>query len=171
MSELQESYDLVISLTNDELSDVLCQKFNSMKKTGRSDTATGKLRCVGDWGKYLFSVIDNRAQNFFNLVDIAVGMGGIPHKLVIASFSTWHQDILSEENSLMLKGNRRKRIHDSRLSLFADWEEPSLDEVVASLEYSYFHRDEIRRLGMKAGLDLKKYTWRKSAERLVQILY
>jgi ADP-heptose:LPS heptosyltransferase/glycosyltransferase involved in cell wall biosynthesis len=82
MEELRESYDLVVNLTHDTLSAEICRKIDSKRKSGCVFSRNGKVRTSGDWGKYLFAVVDNRAQNSFNLVDMAVGMGGIPHKPV-----------------------------------------------------------------------------------------
>jgi glycosyltransferase involved in cell wall biosynthesis len=54
--------------------------------------------------------------------------------------------------------------------LIARWQEPSVDELVAQLEYAYHHRQEIKQIGIKAGQDLQKFTWRNTAQQLLDIL-
>lgn len=81
--ELRESYDLVINLTHERLTSSICNSIRSTKKSGLACDRTGRVCMHGDWGKYLFSVVTdkaNRAQNLLNLVDIHIGMGGLPHK-------------------------------------------------------------------------------------------
>ena len=34
--------------------------------------------------------------------------------------------------------------------LWADWEEPTIDEIIAQIEYAYHNRGEIRKLGKQA---------------------
>ena len=45
-----------------------------------------------------------------------------------------------------------------------------LDELVDKIEYAYNHREEIRKIGQKAGEDLKRFTWERTAKRLLGIL-
>jgi len=79
---LHVHYDLVINLTHDLSSAILCDRVSGKMKFGRTQTVKDEIRAFGDWAKYLFAVVKNRTQNLFNLVDIHVGMGGIPHKPV-----------------------------------------------------------------------------------------
>lgn len=80
LPELGENYDLVINLTHDSSSALICSGLRSKKKSGRIFTAQEGVSLLGDWGKYLFSVVENRTENLINLVDIHIGMGGIPHE-------------------------------------------------------------------------------------------
>ena len=91
-------------------------------------------------------------------------------KPVIASYSTGHKDILTDENALLLKDITSFRMQGKDGDLVADWEEPSLDELIAQIEHAYHHRDEIRRIGSRGGEDLKEYTWSRTAERLLEII-
>jgi hypothetical protein len=51
----------------------------------------------------------------------------------------------------------------------AHWYEPSLDEIVSSLEYAYFNREAIRKTGKAAGEFMKSFTWDKAVDKLVDI--
>jgi glycosyltransferase involved in cell wall biosynthesis len=91
-------------------------------------------------------------------------------KPVVASFNSGHKDILTEENSIQLKTMHEFRLYDNNKNLIADWEEPDLDEIIAKLEYAYFHREAIKRIGEKAGNDMRNYTWERTAETLIKFL-
>lgn len=82
ISELKEDYDFVINLTHTLGSGRICERVDGKKKAGRINTYEGEIRLSGDWAKYLFTSSQNRTRNLFNLVDIYVGMGGVPHKPV-----------------------------------------------------------------------------------------
>ena len=74
--EFRESYDLVVNLTNDLGSSVICEKVRATRKLGRINTYAGELRLLGPWAKYLFSMVSHRLDNLFNLVDIQMGIAG-----------------------------------------------------------------------------------------------
>jgi glycosyltransferase involved in cell wall biosynthesis len=90
-------------------------------------------------------------------------------KPVIASYNTGHKDILTEENSFMLTEMNEDKIYFNN-KLWADWHEPSLDEIIAKLEYAYFNRNEIRQKGKTAGKFMKKFTWTQTARELISII-
>ena len=46
----------------------------------------------------------------------------------------------------------------------------SQDELVARLEYAYRHREEIKKIGIKAGQDLQNFTWENSAQQVIDLL-
>lgn len=86
---LKEPYDLVINLTHDFMSALLAGSIPSDLKSGLIREESDPLGYIVDkWGKYLFSVVKNRKANSFNLVDIHIGMGRIPHKPVRFFLST-----------------------------------------------------------------------------------
>jgi glycosyltransferase involved in cell wall biosynthesis len=91
-------------------------------------------------------------------------------KPVIASNTSGHQDIVSDENALLLHDLQEISITGPEQQLIARWQEPSVDELVAQLEYAYHHRQEIKQIGIKAGQDLQKFTWRNTAQHLLDIL-
>ncbi|MEO6095750.1 MAG: glycosyltransferase family 9 protein [Fibrobacteria bacterium] len=75
--EFRQSWDLIVNLTNDLGSAVLCEKIPATEKLGRINTYAGELRLLGPWAKYLFSMVSHRRDNLFNLVDIQMGMAGL----------------------------------------------------------------------------------------------
>jgi ADP-heptose:LPS heptosyltransferase len=82
LPELCESYDLVVNLTHGYFSALICQAVVGRKKSGRYYLGEDRVGVAGDWGKYLFSAVSNRAnriENLINLVDIHIGMAGLPH--------------------------------------------------------------------------------------------
>jgi ADP-heptose:LPS heptosyltransferase len=99
---LRLPYDVVINLTHDLSSSILCDRISGKVKFGRAQAAKDEIRALGDWAKYLFSVVKNRTQNILNLVDIHVGMGGIPHKPVENYLMVGHKAL--EKGRAILKG-------------------------------------------------------------------
>ena len=91
-------------------------------------------------------------------------------KPVIASFNSGHKDILTEDNSIPIKKMDEFRLFDDNKKLIADWEEPDIDEIISKLEYAYFNREEIKKIGKNAGEFMKKYTWERSADSLMKII-
>jgi ADP-heptose:LPS heptosyltransferase len=74
--EFSRTYDLIVNLTNDLGSAVLCRKIGAARKLGRVDTYEGEIRLLGPWAKYMFSLVSNRMDNPFNIVDIQMGIAG-----------------------------------------------------------------------------------------------
>ncbi|MFA4924888.1 MAG: glycosyltransferase family 4 protein, partial [Ignavibacteriaceae bacterium] len=109
----------------------------------------------------------NRAEGGTNLVLMEYMACGKP---VIASFSTGHKDILTDENSLPLKNMKEFKLFNERKELIADWEEADMDEIISKIEYAYFNRDEINKIGLKAASDLKQFTWEATSDNLLKIL-
>ncbi|NOX18950.1 MAG: glycosyltransferase family 4 protein [Chlorobi bacterium] len=124
-----------------------------------------KLRSL--YAKTDVALFPNRCEGGTNLVMMEYLACGKP---VIASYTSGHKDVLNENHALLLKENVPFRINDANGNLWADWEEPSLDEIVAKLEFAYNNRDSIKLLGKNAGEYMKNFTWEKSAEQLVKII-
>ncbi len=78
--EFRERYDLLVNVTSDFESAYICRNVEAEKKMGRIHTVEGELRLLGDWSKYLFSLVTNRTENLFNIVDIQVGIAGLAPK-------------------------------------------------------------------------------------------
>lgn len=112
-------------------------------------------------------VFPNRCEGGTNLVLMEYMACAKP---VIASFTSGHKDILTKENALLLDTLSENIITDDRKKRIARWEEPSLDELVEKIEFAYHHRKAIRNIGMRAGSDLKQYTWRDTAVTLLRFL-
>lgn len=108
----------------------------------------------------------NRCEGGTNLVLMEYMACGKP---VIASFNTGHEDILTEHNSIMLKQMRPLSIFDGNRQV-AEWNEPSIEEIIARLEEAYLYRHALRPIALQAGRDLSKRTWRDSARGFYGIL-
>lgn len=112
-------------------------------------------------------VFPNRCEGGTNLVLMEYMACAKP---VIASDTSGHKDILTSENAIRLADMQNFNVVGSDGALVGRWQEPSLDELVAQIEYAYHHRDEIQRIGSKAGEDLKQFTWKHTARRLIRLM-
>ena len=109
----------------------------------------------------------NRCEGGTNLVLMEYMACARP---VIASDTSGHRDIVNKNNALLLNQLSPFNVTDAKGELIARWQEPSLDEIVAQLEFAYHHRRHIRQIGLQAGSDLKQFTWALSARRLLEIM-
>ncbi|MCX7858308.1 MAG: glycosyltransferase family 9 protein [Deltaproteobacteria bacterium] len=79
---LKEAYDLLINLTHDFPSAIISDRIKALEKTGA--IAEGDRLILKDrWTRYIFSCVENREENSFNLVDIHIGMGKVSHRPVV----------------------------------------------------------------------------------------
>ena len=113
-------------------------------------------------------VFPNRCEGGTNLVLMEYMACAKP---VVASYTSGHKDILTRQNSLMLTNMKRFLLHDDGKRLVASWEEPSLEELVATIEYAYHHREQIRAIGKRAGEDMQHFTWDKAAAKIVTAIF
>ena len=109
----------------------------------------------------------NRCEGGTNLVLMEYMACGRP---VIASYATGHRDVLTADNALLLKTIRPFTVSDMSGRIIGLWEEPDVEEMVEQLEYAYRHRSEIRSIGARGAEDMKKFTWRRTAETVVQTM-
>jgi glycosyltransferase involved in cell wall biosynthesis len=112
-------------------------------------------------------VFPNRCEGGTNLVLMEYMACGKP---VIASFTSGHRDILSPENALLLTALKDLTVVGPDGRPIARWQEPSVEELVARIEYAYHHREAITQLGRRAGEDLKRLTWGETARRLSAVI-
>ena len=112
-------------------------------------------------------VFPNRCEGGTNLVLMEYMACAKP---VIAAYATGHMDIVSENNALLLRQLKGIEIRDDHGTPIGHWKDPSLDELVAQLEYAYHHREVLDGIGRQAGRDLQHATWRHCAERLSMII-
>lgn len=110
-------------------------------------------------------VFPNRCEGGTNLVLMEYMACGKP---VIASNTSGHKDVLTAQNSLILDNLTPYPIYDANKTLWADWEEPSVDQLVEQIEYAYHHRQEMAQLGEQAGRDMLRFTWAETAKSLVR---
>jgi glycosyltransferase involved in cell wall biosynthesis len=109
----------------------------------------------------------NRCEGGTNLVMMEYMACGKP---VVASFTTGHCDVLSDENAFVLKSLRNVNIQDNRGVLTARWQEPLIEDIVAQVEYAYQHRDEAHRRATRAAQDMGQLTWERTAGTILQAL-
>jgi len=107
----------------------------------------------------------NRCEGGTNLVLMEYMACGKP---TIASYSTGHKDVLTEENSLIIKKMDRMDINKDG-QLIAVWDEPDLDEVIEKLEWAYLHREELNEIGRVAGEDMSGITWQEAAKSFYEL--
>jgi len=111
-------------------------------------------------------IFPNRCEGGTNLVLMEYMACGKP---VIASYATGHKDILNENNSLLLKSIKPFQLEAEQKNII-DWEEPDLDELIYNIEFAYFNRNTIRKIGQRAGEFMKNYTWENTADTLLTYL-
>ncbi len=108
----------------------------------------------------------NRCEGGTNLVMMEYMACGKP---VIASFSSGHKDVMTDDNCLKLANLRSITIANNEQNV-ATWDEPDLEEAVAKLDWAYHHRDALRKIGERAGEDLRRMTWQETGKRFYAIL-
>ncbi len=112
-------------------------------------------------------IFPNRCEGGTNLVLMEYMACAKP---AIVSNTSGHKDIVNDENAILLNDMRDINLYGPHNELVARWQEPSLDELIAQIEYAYHHREEIKRMGRQAGDDLKNYTWERSAQSLLDTI-
>ncbi len=108
-------------------------------------------------------VFPNRCEGGTNLVMMEYMACGKP---VIASYTSGHRDIVTENNAYPLVDLESLEISDSEDKLVARWEEPRVQDIVAMIEHVYHNRHAATIRGARAAVDLKRLTWRHAADVL-----
>ena len=124
-----------------------------------------KMRAI--YGKTDLGVFPNRCEGGTNLVLMEYMACGKP---VVASNSSGHRDILTQENSFLLENLTPIVVRDQSGSFSAHWEDPSLEELISKIEMAY-HQKELRtKIGYNGSESLKKWTWSSMAENLLRFI-
>ncbi|BBO66744.1 hypothetical protein DSCA_06740 [Desulfosarcina alkanivorans] len=110
-------------------------------------------------------VFPNRCEGGTNLVMMEYMACAKP---VIASNTSGHMDVINENNSFLLQRMRPLNVVNSKQQRIARWEEPSLEELIETIEVAYHHREIAGRKGRRAGRDLEKFTWERMARTLLE---
>jgi len=118
------------------------------------------------YAKTDIGVFPNRCEGGTNLVLMEYMACAKP---VIASNTSGHCDIVTADNAVLLNQFSPMNIGDGG-PLTARWQDPSVDELVAAIEWAYHHRDKAKTLGQQAGRDLARFTWADSARRLAELI-
>jgi glycosyltransferase involved in cell wall biosynthesis len=108
----------------------------------------------------------NRCEGGTNLVLMEYMACGRP---AIASYNTGHRDVVHDENAVLIRNMGQANIVREGEHV-AIWDEPNLEETVESLEWAYQNRERLRELGTRAGEDLAKLTWQRSADQFYDVL-
>ncbi len=108
----------------------------------------------------------NRCEGGTNLVLMEYMACGKP---VIASYTSGHKDILTQNNSIPIRRMKPLNIPigDATHSI---WDDPNLEETIAHLEQAYQNRGNLLSIGRQAGEDLSKQTWKKMGEKFYALL-
>jgi tetratricopeptide (TPR) repeat protein/glycosyltransferase involved in cell wall biosynthesis len=109
----------------------------------------------------------NRCEGGTNLVLMEYMACGKP---AIVSDATGHRDLCNARNAFLLQNLRPLTINDKRGQAVARWVEPSLDEIIASVEYAYEHRGEAQMRGAAAAGDMKQWHWKRAAETIISTI-
>jgi glycosyltransferase involved in cell wall biosynthesis len=112
-------------------------------------------------------VFPNRCEGGTNLVLMEYMACGKP---AIVSHTSGHRDIVNPDNALLLRDLRDINLVDANNRLVGRWQEPAIDELVATIEYAYYHRDDIKKFGQRAGEDLRDFTWEQTAKQLIRLM-
>jgi|GEM_PF-2861267 len=75
---LRGRFELAVNLTHDEPSAAIMRLVDTEVQLGRVWSEAGEICMAGDWSKYLLAATQNRLDNLFNLVDLQLGIAGLP---------------------------------------------------------------------------------------------
>jgi glycosyltransferase involved in cell wall biosynthesis len=109
----------------------------------------------------------NRCEGGTNLVLMEYMACGKP---AIATDATGHKDLCRESNAFLLKRLRPLPVIGPGGELVARWVEPSLDEIIASIEYAFEHRLEAQARAQAAAQDMKQWPWKRAAETIISTM-
>ena len=107
-------------------------------------------------------IFPNRCEGGSNLVLMEFMACGKP---ALVSNSSGHQDVASIHNSLLLDKLQPVRITNSDGGIYAEWDEPDLEQCMEKLLWAHGHPGELEVLGARAGRDLEAFTWQETAKR------
>ena len=122
-------------------------------------------QCAQVYQQSDLGLFPNRCEGGTNLVLMEYMACGKP---VVASFTSGHRDILTENNALLLKDLKPFRVSTPSGQLLGRWEEPSVDEIIAQVEAVYHDRERGRQIGGQAARDMRACTWTQMARTLLE---
>lgn len=108
----------------------------------------------------------NRCEGGTNLALMEYMACGKP---AIVSNSTGHRDVASPTTALLLDALARTdvRVGDRKV---AEWDEPSVEEILERLEWAYGHREALGEIGRAAGAAMDDYSWDAAAAQFHRLL-
>lgn len=111
-------------------------------------------------------VFPNRCEGGTNLVLMEYMACGRP---AVVSYTSGHRDVVTEENALLLKQLTPFELKNQE-TVVSRWEEASVDELIAAIEYAYHHRDALKTISKKAGEDMAVFTWEQMAKNILNFI-
>lgn len=117
------------------------------------------------YGTTHVGIFPSRCEGATNLLMMEYMACGLP---VIATDFAGHRDILTASNSLRLSGGHPLPImRDGQL--IANWCEPDMDEILATLEEVYNDRARLAMVGQQAAATLADWTWHRAAQQFLDL--
>jgi glycosyltransferase involved in cell wall biosynthesis len=109
-------------------------------------------------------VFPNRVEGGNNMVLMEYLACGKP---VLAAYNSGHTDVVNRKNAVLIEGHRpmERRVDNE---VVAVWNDPSVDETIDKLEWCYQNRELLRPLAMQAAADMRQFTWKRVAARLLE---
>jgi glycosyltransferase involved in cell wall biosynthesis len=108
----------------------------------------------------------NRCEGGTNLVLMEYMACGKP---AIASLSSGHKDVLTDRTAICIRNAGQMCIQQNGRQT-GTWDDPNLDEIIHHLEWAYQNRDEIARIGQRAGEHMRQFTWARTARQFLELL-
>jgi tetratricopeptide (TPR) repeat protein/glycosyltransferase involved in cell wall biosynthesis len=109
----------------------------------------------------------NRCEGGTNLVLMEYMACGKP---AIVTDATGHKDLCNARNTFLLRNLEPLAINDGSGQLVGRWVEPSLDEIIANVEFAHEHRVEAQARGATAAEDMKQWPWKRAAETIISTI-
>ena len=107
------------------------------------------------------ALFPNRAEGGTNLVAMEAMAAGVP---CILSQNTGHLDLIAGNNCYSLK----QQTGYSNAS-HQGWGQSSIEEIVATLEHAYHHRDERIAIGQQGRAFIEQFTWANQTRQLIEL--
>ena len=108
----------------------------------------------------------NRCEGGSNLVLMEYMACGKP---AIVSHTSGHRDVANAANALLLQELHPISVAQDE-EIVAVWDEPTLDEILAQLEWAYNHREALHTLGAAAGRSMESCTWQATARQFYDLI-
>lgn len=103
----------------------------------------------------------NRAEGGTNLVAMEVMAAGVP---CILSENTGHLDLITGNNCYSLK---QQTLYSN--ASHQGWGQSSIEEIVATLEHAYHHREERNAIGKQGRAFIEQFTWANQTRQLIEL--